>query len=330
MHMSDALLSPAVAGVMCAASGAAVAASVMKLRRSTEPVKVAEAGVMGAFVFAAQMINFAVPGTGSSGHLCGGMLLAAVLGPSLGFLTLAVVLLVQCLLFADGGILALGANIWNMAFYGCLLGGGVIWPIVAGRAPTRGKVFVASVVGNIIALQLGAFSVTLQTLASGVTELPFGAFVVAMQPIHLAIGTVEGLITGSVLCFILEARPEMLALKSRPFSAKFSRCAVLSVLAASAFVVGGLLSLVASSSPDGLEWSMERVAGTAEIERAGALHSAAADAQEKVAVLPDYALPGSEAIGGNVLSGLLGTGVVLLLCVGGAYAVRMRRGRLEA
>ena len=140
MHMSDALLSPAVAGAMCAASGAAVAVSVMKLRRSAGPVKVAEAGVMGAFVFAAQMINFAVPGTGSSGHLCGGMLLAAVLGPSLGFLTLAVVLLVQCLLFADGGILALGANIWNMAFYGCLLGGGVIWPLVAGRVPTRGKV----------------------------------------------------------------------------------------------------------------------------------------------------------------------------------------------
>ena len=79
MHMSDALLSPAVAGAMHVASGAAVAASVMKLRRSAEPVKIAEAGVMGAFVFAAQMINFAIPGTGSSGHLCGGMLLAAVL-----------------------------------------------------------------------------------------------------------------------------------------------------------------------------------------------------------------------------------------------------------
>lgn len=152
MHMSDALLSPAVAGVMCAASGAAVAASVMKLRRSEEPVKVAEAGVMGAFVFAAQMINFAIPGTGSSGHLCGGMLLAAVLGPSLGFLTLAVVLLVQCLLFADGGILALGANMWNMAFYGCMLGGGVIWPLIAGRSPSRLKVFAASVIGNVVAL----------------------------------------------------------------------------------------------------------------------------------------------------------------------------------
>ena len=324
MHMSDALLSPAVAGAMCAASGATVAASVLKLRRSAEPVKVAEAGVMGAFVFAAQMINFAVPGTGSSGHLCGGMLLAAVLGPYLGFLTLSVVLLVQCLLFADGGILALGANVWNMAFYGCMLGGGVIWPLAAGRSPSRSRVFAACVAGNIAALQLGAFSVTLQTLASGVTELPFGAFVAAMQPIHLAIGVVEGLITGSVLCFILETRPEMLAVESRPSSARLSRVAVLSVLAATAFAVGGLLSLLASASPDGLEWSMERVAGTAEIERSGPVHAKAAEAQEKVALLPDYSLPGSDAAGGNILSGLLGTGSVLLLCAAGAFLAGRR------
>lgn len=328
MHMSDALLSPAVAGAMHMASGAAVAASVMRLRRSAEPVKVAEAGVMGAFVFAAQMINFAVPGTGSSGHLCGGMLLAAVLGPYLGFLTLAVVLLVQCMLFADGGILAFGANLWNMAFYGCMLGGGVVWPLVAGRTMSRARVFAACIVGNVLALQLGAFSVTLQTLASGVTELPFGAFVAVMQPIHLAIGAVEGAITASVLCFILETRPEMLALRSRAPSAKLSRVAVLSVLAASAFAIGGLLSLVASSSPDGLEWSMERVAGTAELERPGAMHSSAARVQGKTAVLPDYALPDSDAVGGNILSGILGTGVVLVLCVAGAYAVRRRR--LEA
>ena len=325
MHMSDALLSPAVAGAMHVASGAAVAASVMKLRRSAEPVKIAEAGVMGAFVFAAQMINFAIPGTGSSGHLCGGMLLAAVLGPFLGFLTLAVVLLVQCLLFADGGILAFGANLWNMAFYGCMLGGGVVWPLVAGRAPSRAKVFAACIAGNVLALQLGAFSVTLQTLASGVTELPFGAFVAVMQPIHLAIGAVEGAITASVLCFILETRPEMLALRSRPSSAKLSRVAVLSVLAASAFAAGGLLSLAASSSPDGLEWSMERVAGTAELERPGAMYSKAAKVQEKTALLPDYALPDSDAVGGSILSGLLGTGGVLVLCVAGAYAVRRRR-----
>lgn len=325
MHMSDALLSPAVAGTMCVASGVAVAASVMKLRRSAGPVKVAEPGVMGAFVFAAQMVNFAIPGTGASGHLCGGMLLAAVLGPHLGFLTMAVVLLVQCLLFADGGILALGANVWNMAFYGCMLGGGVIWPLVAGPSPSRSRVFAASIIGNIAALQLGAFSVTLQTLASGVTELPFAAFAAAMQPIHLAIGAVEGLVTGSVLCFLLEARPEMLSGRSGPLSACLSRGAVLSVVAATAFAVGGLLSLAASSSPDGLEWSMERVAGSSELERSGKLHSAAAQMQEDVAVLPDYALPGSGGAGGNIISGLLGTGAVQVLCAAGAFLARRRR-----
>ncbi len=323
--MSDALLSPSVAGTMCAASGAAIAASVMHLRRSEAPVKVAEAGVMGAFVFAAQMINFAIPGTGSSGHLCGGLLLAAVLGPCLGFLSLSAVLLVQCLLFADGGILALGANIWNMAFYGCMLGGGVIWPLIAGKSPNRAKVFAASILGNIVALQFGAFSVTLQTLASGVTELPFGAFAIAMQPIHLAIGAVEGAITGSVLCFILEARPEMLSVENRSSSVRLSRAAILSVLAASAFAIGGLLSLAASSSPDGLEWSMERVAGTAELEKTGTLHSGAAKIQEKVSLLPDYSFPASDAAGGNILSGLLGTSIVLALCAAGAFILRRKR-----
>lgn len=325
MHMSDALLSPVVAGGMCVASGAAVAVSAMRLRRTEDPVKVAEAGVMGAFVFAAQMINFAIPGTGSSGHLCGGMLLAALLGPCLGFLTLSAVILVQCLLFADGGILALGANIWNMAFYGCMLGGGVIWPLVAGKSPSKAKVFAASILGNVAALQLGAFSVTLQTFASGVTELPFGMFVTAMQPIHLAIGVVEGAVTGSVLSFILDARPEMLVAGDGSASARFSRAAILSVIAAGAFAIGGLLSIASSTSPDGLEWSMERVAGTAELERKGVVHLKAAEVQDKVALLPDYSLPDSESAGGNMLSGFLGTGIVLVLCAVGAY-LSGRRG----
>ena len=325
MHMADALLSPAVAGTMYAASGVAVAAAVAKLRKSPEKVKVAEAGVMGAFVFAAQMINFSIPGTGSSGHLCGGMLLSAVLGPAAGFLTMAGVLLVQCLLFADGGILAYGANLWNMAFYGCMLGGGVIWPLMTGTKASRARIFAASIVGNIVALQLGAFSVTLETLASGVTELPFGAFVAAMLPIHLAIGTVEGLITGSVLCFIADTRPEMLLVEGRGEASRFSRVAVLSVLAAAAFAIGGLLSLAASSSPDGLEWSMEKVAGTAELERQGPLHAGAANVQERTALLPDYNLPESESAGGNILSGIVGTGLVLVLCVLGGGLLRLRR-----
>ena len=166
-------------------------------------------GVMGAFVFAAQMINFTIPGTGSSGHLCGGMLLAAIVGPYAAFLTMIGVLLIQCLLFADGGLMALGANIWNMAFYGCFVGG-LIWRAFTRKGLNRAKIIAASLIGCILSLQLGAFSVSVETLASGITALPFGAFLLAMQPIHLAIGAVEGCITAAVLAFLYEARPSLL------------------------------------------------------------------------------------------------------------------------
>ena len=110
MHMADALLSPGIAGVMYVLSGTAACLAARKVKNSEDPALVPEMGVLGAFVFAAQMLNFAIPGTGSSGHLCGGMLLAAVVGPWGGFLTLIGVLVLQCLAFGDGGLLVLGAN----------------------------------------------------------------------------------------------------------------------------------------------------------------------------------------------------------------------------
>ena len=122
MHMADALVAPAVAATMYAASTAAAAYSVKKVRLENDIKKIPVMGVMSAFVFATQMINFTIPGTGSSGHLCGGLLLSVLLGPYAGFLSMISVLLIQCLLFADGGLLALGSNIWNMAFYGCFVG----------------------------------------------------------------------------------------------------------------------------------------------------------------------------------------------------------------
>ena len=118
MHMVDALVSPAVGTVMYTASAVATLYSVEKVRLESDPKKVPVMGVMGAFVFAAQMINFTIPGTGSSGHLCGGMMLTALLGPHAAFLAMIAILAIQCLMFADGGLLALGCNVWNMAFYG--------------------------------------------------------------------------------------------------------------------------------------------------------------------------------------------------------------------
>ena len=331
MHMADALVSPAVAGVMYACSAVAAGYSIKKVRADMDTKKIPVMGIMGAFVFATQMINFTIPGTGSSGHLCGGMFLAALLGPAGGFLAMIGVLLVQCLLFADGGLLALGSNIWNMAFYGCFIGSLLICKPIMKNGMSRGKIAAASIIGCVLTLQMGAFSVTLETLASGITELPFGAFVSVMQPIHLAIGFVEGLITAAVLLFVYEARPELLFAGSaaEKSEGKFSLRSTLGILAVAAIVIGGLLSLIASSNPDGLEWAMEKVAGTAELETAGGIYASAESVQETTSILPDYALPGSESALGTVVSGLVGIVVVVCLCIGICYLFRFFRKKKQ-
>lgn len=324
MHMADALISPAAAGTMYACSGAACAYAVRKVRLETDPKKVPVMGVMGAFVFASQMINFTIPGTGSSGHLCGGMLLTALLGPYASFLTMIGVLLIQCLLFADGGLLALGANIWNMAFYGCFLGYFLVWRPIMKKGAGRGKVICASILGSMITLQLGAFSVTLETLASGITDLPFSIFAGTMQPIHLAIGFVEGLITAAVLIFVYESRPELLMdVTSEGSLGKSTYKKTLVTLCIAALLIGGGLSLFASSHPDGLEWSIERITGSAELgSDASAPYETAGALQEASSLLPDYAFKGSDSSLGTSFSGIIGSLAVLIVCVGACYVFK--------
>ena len=327
MHMADALVAPAVAGTLYVCSAAAAAYSIKKVKLDTDTKRVPVMGVMGAFVFAAQMINFTIPGTGSSGHLCGGMMLSALLGPCAAFLTMIGVLLIQCLLFADGGLLALGCNVWNMAFYGCFIGSLLVWKPIMKRGMSKTKIVAASVIGCVLTLQLGAFSVTLETLASGVTELPFAAFIAAMQPIHLAIGLVEGLITAAVLTFVYEARPELLLDSSEADLKKgrFSFRTTLAILAVTAALIGGLMSLMASSYPDGLEWSIEKLAGSAELGAAGDIYQTAGSIQEFTSLLPDYAFKSSESSFGTALSGIVGALAVAIVCVGACYLFRFFR-----
>lgn len=325
MHMADALVSPAVAGTMYVLSGAAAGVSVRKVRLENDAKKIPVMGVMGAFVFATQMLNFTIPGTGSSGHLCGGMMLSALLGPYAGFLTMIGVLLVQCLLFADGGLLALGCNIWNMAFYGCFVGALLIWQPMMKKGATRGKILAASLIGCVLTLQLGAFSVSLETLLSGVSELPFAVFVATMQPIHLAIGLVEGLITAAVLIFVNEARPEILwgvGDNNAAQSGKLTFKTTLIVLAVCAAVCGGAVSLFASQNPDGLEWSMEQVAGTTELEASGGAYDTASQIQETTSLLPDYGFSNSDTVAGTSFSGIVGALVVVLITVGACFMFR--------
>ena len=325
MHMADALVAPAVAGTMYVLSTGTAGLSVKKVREENDPKKIPVMGVMGAFVFATQMLNFTIPGTGSSGHLCGGMMLSAMLGPFAGFLTMIGVLLVQCLLFADGGLLALGCNIWNMAFYGCFVGALLIWKPFMKKGASRAKIIAASIIGCVLTLQMGAFSVTIETLLSGITELPFSVFVATMQPIHLAIGFVEGLITAAVLVFVYEARPELLwgvGEETTAREGKLSFKNTIIVIAVLAAICGGIVSLFASAFPDGLEWSMEQVAGTSELEATGGAYETAAGIQETTSLLPDYAFSNSESVLGTSFSGIVGAIVVVLITVGACYAFK--------
>lgn len=312
MHMADALVAPAVATTMYAATSVTAAISVKKVKLENDKKIVPFMGVMSAFVFAAQMVNITIPGTGSSGHFCGGLLLAILVGPYAGFLAMISVLAVQCLLFADGGILALGANIWNMAFYSCFIGYLCIYRPLMKKSMSTGKILITSVLASVVSLQLGAFSVTLQTLISGVTSLSFGQFLLFMQPIHLAIGVLEGLITGAVIIFVFHARPELLH-NSNAVN-KIGLKQVLIILSTVVIFLGGGLSLLASENPDGLEWSIQNLTGSTDVEPESKYIDAmdnAAKIQEKTALLPDYSFKDSESKLGTSFSGVFGAIVVV-------------------
>ncbi|OGU17545.1 MAG: cobalamin biosynthesis protein CbiM [Geobacteraceae bacterium GWC2_53_11] len=292
MHMADALLSPAVGGAMWAVSAGTIAYCSAKVRAELDDSKIPLMGVLGAFIFAAQMINFTIPVTGSSGHLGGGLILAILLGPYAAFLTIASVLMVQALFFADGGLLALGCNIFNLGFFPAFIAYPLLYKKIIGAQPTATRISVAAMIAAIAGLQMGAFGVVLETIVSGVSSLPFSTFVVMMQPIHLAIGIVEGLVTASVVSFVYKARPEIMqsALNARPIGNHPVRKIVLAFLAA-AVVTGGIISLLASENPDGLEWAIAKVTGHNELkEPENALHGSLKVLQEKIAILPDYSL----------------------------------------
>ncbi|MDF2541323.1 MAG: cobalamin biosynthesis protein CbiM [Herbinix sp.] len=316
---------------MIAASSGSIGYSVKKLNQfDMNEKKIPMMGVMGAFVFASQMINFTIPLTGSSGHIGGGVLLAALLGPYAALITMASVLFIQCLFFADGGLLALGCNIFNMGVIPCLIVYPLIYRPIIKKAMSGKRITIASILAVVVGLQLGAFAVVLETVLSGITELPFTSFVAFMQPIHLAIGLVEGIVTASVLLYIKNSRKEILenAFHHIPLG-NVSLKKVLTTMLIISALVGGIFSLYASSFPDGLEWSIEGVAGTTELETTSEVHTAAQDIQDKTAVLPDYALQGeaSDSAIGTSISGIIGGAITLLVVVLMSFIIKLLKNK---
>lgn len=317
MHMVDALLSPAVGVTMWGATTGVIAWSSRKLRREGDDRKVPLMAVLGAFVFTAQMIKIAIPATGSCGHLGGALLLAILLGPHAAFIGVASVLVVQALFFADGGLLALGCNIVNLG----VLTAFVAYPLVYRPLARTGRRLLATIAAAVVSMQLAAFGVVLETFASGISALPFSSFLLLMQPIHLAIGLLEGVATAAVIAFVCRARPEIheQVLAARPVGTLPLRGIILVFLIA-ALMTGGILSNFVSEHPDGLEWAIARVAGSAELEPpADGLHPLLAKLQERLTLFPGEAtttvshVDGASPAAGTV--GLVGGAVTLALCL---------------
>ncbi|RJP55661.1 MAG: cobalamin biosynthesis protein CbiM [Anaerolineaceae bacterium] len=302
LHIPDGFLSILVSVVCWAITIIVIGFAISKTNKALGEKQIPLMGVMAAFIFAAQMINFPVAG-GTSGHLLGGALAAIVLGPWAGMLVMTAVIAVQALLFQDGGLLVMGANILNMGLVTAAIGYG-LYRSVAGQSKTV-KLTVVGIAAW-LSVMAGALLTSLQLWLSGTSQLEI--VIPAMLGVHALIGLGEALITVFALAFIIQTRPDLIGEGSE--SAKASRNWVFAGGIVSLLVV--LLSPLASADPDGLE----RVA-----KDLGFL-SVGQDAPYQV--IPDYTVPflGETALS-TILAGVVGilvVGVIIVLIARGMKA----------
>jgi len=294
MHIPDGFLSIVISIVCWLLTIAILGAAVSRTNKSLGERQVPLMGIMAAFIFAAQMLNFPVAG-GTSGHLLGGALAAITLGPWAGMLAMTAVIGVQALLLQDGGLLVMGANILNMGLLTVAVGYG-LYRSAQGRSQST-KLVLAGVAAW-ISVMTGALATSLELWLSGTARLDI--VIPGMLGVHALIGLGEALITVAALGFIFRTRPDLLDEKSA--SAQGSRGWVTAGVLISLAVV--LLSPLASASPDGLE----RVA-----QDMGFLQVAQSSPYQ---ILADYTVPFlGETAFSTIVAGLIGALVVLGLAV---------------
>jgi cobalt/nickel transport system permease protein len=312
MHLPDGFLSAGVVTATWAVAGAGLATALRAERRDPQPVPAGILGAAAAFVFAAQMVNVPVaPAT--SGHLVGAALVAVLMGPWRGLIVISVVLAVQALLFQDGGISALGANITDMGVGGVFAGYAVAAAVTRGARSPRGYVL-----GGV----LGAFAATLVAAALtavwlGLSNLyPLSGILPVMLVTHVFIGLLEAALTGAVLVTLVRWRPDLVRGVSTGRRSAHPAAAAVGVLGL-AVVVAALISPFASSLPDGLEHAAETL-GFA--DRATAPWAAP---------FPDYVLPLVNSAGvATAAAGIVGTCAAAL--IGWAISRGLRTARQDA
>ncbi|MFE7074399.1 energy-coupling factor ABC transporter permease [Streptomyces sp. NPDC057620] len=336
MHVPDGFINAPVSVAAGAVAATAVAVSLRGARRELDERTAPLAGLVAAFIFAVQMLNFPVA-AGTSGHLLGGALAAILVGPFTGVLCVSVVLLMQGILFADGGLTALGVNITNMAVVTTVVAYAVFRGLVKLLPRKRRSITVSAFVAAVISVPAAAVAFTLIYAVGGTTDVPIGQVFTAMVGVHVLIGIGEAAITALTVGAVIAVRPDLVygargltaPLKLRvngelvdtpaaepvPVAARSHRKVWLAGLATS-LVLAGFVSFYASANPDGLE----KVASDKGIDAKVEDH-AAADSP-----LADYGVEGltNNRISGG-LAGVIGVGVTVVAGTGVFWAVRRRR-----
>jgi len=289
MHIPDGFLDAKTALTTGALAAAGVGAALWHAKRSLPARKVPLLGMTAAFVFAAQMLNFPVA-AGTSGHLVGGVLTAALVGPGAAVIVMTAVLVLQCFLFQDGGVSALGANVFNMAIIGTV-GGYAVYALTRRLASGLRGVLLGAAFAGWCSTVMAAVCCAGELAVSG--RVAWRVVLPAMGGIHMLIGIGEGVITALVLVAVARARPELLETTSEP--PKTAQVVTLGLIAALGLAL--FVSPFASSWPDGLE----KVA-----ERLGFEHFAA-DKPLVPAPMPDYGIVGREGPWVTPLVGVIGT-----------------------
>ena len=285
MHLGNSIICPVTGIPMLVAAGAMVVWAFKKAKKDFTKDSILPAVALTSFVFALQMINFSIPTTGSSGHIVGAVLLAALLGPYTGFLAICGILLVQALFFADGGLMALGCNIFNMGILACF----AAYPLIYKPLADRKRPVTGAILASIAALQLGSIAVVIESFISGSTS-NFAMFASLMQSIHFAIGIIEGIFTAAVI---------VIANKTA-ISKKFSYS-----ISGLALILAGFISQYASTKPDGLEWSLLNMSESFVEQTQGYFYNLSEIIQAKTAILSQI-----PAIPANIL-GLLAVAFIM-------------------
>lgn len=294
LHIPDGFLNLVISLLFWAITAVTVGVAISKTNQSLGEKQIPLMGVMAAFIFAAQMLNFPVAG-GTSGHFLGGALAAIVLGPWAAVLVMTAVIAVQGLLFQDGGLLAMGANIFNMGLLTAAVGYG-LYRAAAGLG--KGARYAAAGAAAWIATLAAALATSLQLWLSGTSRLEI--VLPAMLGVHALIGIGEALITVAALAFIEQTRPDLLSEKAT--TEKGGRGWVVGGALVSLIAV--LLSPLASAHPDGLERVAENIGFLGQGQSA------------PYQILPDYTIPFlGETPLSTIVAGAVGAVVVLGLMV---------------